>query len=234
MIPYFYHENNSHHAPIHVLSQTGLSPHPDLSNRIDLIRDVFESRQIGKIGNVEKLDYNLLRKIHTDKYLNFLEGTAHSFVDNGYYFPLEFNSRPDARIMSEAGGLGHYCLDTNTPISINTYEHAISSCSLAYSAAVHIGNGGPAAYALCRPSGHHAMKNYMGGFCYLNNAAVCAQYLSDLGKVCILDLDFHHSNGTQDIFYDRGDVLTISIHADCRRHPPYYWGFEDERGACKG
>ena len=94
---------------------------------------------------------------------------------------------------------------------------------------------GASAYALCRPPGHHAFAELAGGFCYLNNTAIAAQQLVLSGrKVAILDVDLHHGNGTQGIFYDRPDVLTVSIHAHPERYYPFFWGYPDERGAGAG
>lgn len=133
---------------------------------------------------------------------------------------------------------GYYCFDMAAPITAGTYEAAVESarCAVAAAQAVLEGDGGGAAYALCRPPGHHAGPDYCGGFCYLNNAALAAQHLVMAGKtrVAILDLDYHHGNGTQDIFYPRNDVLFISLHADPNTQYPYFWGHADETGTGQG
>jgi acetoin utilization deacetylase AcuC-like enzyme len=102
------------------------------------------------------------------------------------------------------------------------------------SGAKAIVEGERATFALCRPPGHHAGKSFCGGYCYFNNAAIAAEWLSNTGKVAILDIDYHAGNGTQDIFYDRGDVLTISIHADPDAAYPSFCGYVDETGAGQG
>jgi acetoin utilization deacetylase AcuC-like enzyme len=110
----------------------------------------------------------------------------------------------------------------------------LASANCALSAAEAVANEGHSAFALCRPPGHHAGKDYAGGYCFINNAAVAANWLSAQGSVAVLDVDYHCGNGTQDIFYDRSDVLTISIHADPNFEYPYYAGYAHETGSGEG
>jgi acetoin utilization deacetylase AcuC-like enzyme len=124
--------------------------------------------------------------------------------------------------------------DLSAPILEGTYRATLGSVNCALSGAEAIQRGERAAFALCRPPGHHAGKSNCGGYCYLNNAAVAANWLSDTGKVAILDIDYHAGNGTQDIFYERGDVLTLSIHAAPDFEYPSYNGYADETGAGQG
>jgi acetoin utilization deacetylase AcuC-like enzyme len=133
------------------------------------------------------------------------------------------------------GQLGHYCNDNLTPILPDTWDAAYWSAQTALSAASAVAGGAPLAYALCRPPGHHAYADLYGGFCYLNNAAIAAQWLAGQGRrMAVLDIDYHHGNGTQGIFYERGDILTCSIHADPDHEYPYYCGFAAETGAGPG
>ena len=131
---------------------------------------------------------------------------------------------------------GYYCFDMAAPIGEQTFAAALAAAGCAVSAAEAVAAGERSAYALCRPPGHHAGANYCGGFCYLNNAALAAQHLRErLQKpVAILDVDYHQGNGTQDIFYERDDVLFVSLHADPNTQYPYFWGHESERGSGKG
>jgi acetoin utilization deacetylase AcuC-like enzyme/ribosomal protein S18 acetylase RimI-like enzyme len=129
---------------------------------------------------------------------------------------------------------GYYCIDTFTPINANAYPAARRSVDCALTAAREILDGRRIAYALIRPPGHHAERRAFGGFCYFNNNAIAAQYLCAHGKVAILDIDYHHGNGGQDIFYRRSDVLTVSIHGHPRFAYPYFCGFEEERGDGEG
>ena len=133
--------------------------------------------------------------------------------------------------------LGWWCFETTTPLTHGTYDAARSSVDVALSAAELVASAGePAAYGLCRPPGHHAARSLYGGYCFFNNAAVAAHHLatSTGGKVSVLDVDYHHGNGTQQIFYDRADVQFVSVHADPERSYPYLTGFADETGTGEG
>jgi acetoin utilization deacetylase AcuC-like enzyme len=125
-------------------------------------------------------------------------------------------------------------MDLSACIVEGTYEAALASANCALSAAQAVADGERSAFALCRPPGHHAGKDYAGGYCFINNASVAANWLSSRGIVALLDMDYHCGNGTQDIFYDRNDVLTISIHADPNFEYPHFAGYADERGIGKG
>jgi acetoin utilization deacetylase AcuC-like enzyme len=133
------------------------------------------------------------------------------------------------------GLLGYHTADTSTPIRAGTWRAAYGSAQAAVSAAAAAGADGRA-YALCRPPGHHAYADSAGGFCYLNNTAVAAQRLrsSLQQRVAVLDLDVHHGNGTQGIFYERADVFTVSIHAEPGNYFPFYSGYADEQGRGAG
>jgi acetoin utilization deacetylase AcuC-like enzyme len=125
-------------------------------------------------------------------------------------------------------------MDLSACIVEGTYQAALASANCALSAAELVSSGERISFALCRPPGHHAGKDYAGGYCFINNASVAANWLSSKGKVALLDIDYHCGNGTQDIFYERNDVLTISIHADPNFEYPHYWGYADETGSGAG
>lgn len=143
---------------------------------------------------------------------------------------------PGPEPRSAAGRLGYRCFDTATPVVAGTYRAARAAVDAALTAAEAVLGGEQVAYALCRPPGHHAARSVFGGYCYFNNAAVAAQYVLDrTGEpVAILDLDYHHGNGTQQIFYSRPDVLYVSLHGDPSRAYPYFTGHAEERGAGAG
>jgi acetoin utilization deacetylase AcuC-like enzyme len=132
--------------------------------------------------------------------------------------------------------LGRFCIDMSSPILAGTWDAVSASADVALTAQELVANSGGAAFALCRPPGHHAGFDYYGGYCFVNNAAVAAQAFRDQGaaRVAVLDIDYHHGNGTQDIFYARADVLTTSIHGDPKVEYPYYSGYTDEIGAGAG
>jgi acetoin utilization deacetylase AcuC-like enzyme len=134
--------------------------------------------------------------------------------------------------------LGAYCFDTATPIVAGTAEAARRAVDVALTAASSVVDGdAPLGYGLCRPPGHHAARRMLGGYCFFNNAAIVAEWLrreAGFARVAILDVDYHHGNGTQQIFWERGDVLYVSLHADPARAYPYYSGSAAERGAGDG
>ena len=133
--------------------------------------------------------------------------------------------------------LGAYCFDTATPIVAGTAAAARAAVDVALSAARAVVGGAALAYGLCRPPGHHAARAMLGGYCFFNNAAIVAEWLRRDGgfaRIAILDVDYHHGNGTQQLFWERGDVLYVSLHADPARAYPYYSGFATERGAGDG
>ena len=137
---------------------------------------------------------------------------------------------------SPCGRVGYWCFDTMTPILAGTYEAARAAVDVALSTANAVVGGRKLVYGLCRPPGHHAGSDLFGGYCYFNNAAIAAEWLvvRGAGRVGILDVDYHHGNGTQQIFWERGDVPYASLHADPRRAYPYFSGHADERGGRKG
>ena len=155
-----------------------------------------------------------------------------TFLLRGYAGPMALEQLPARRHER----LGAYCFDTGTPIVAGTAAAAYAAVDIALTAADRVLAGAPLAYGLCRPPGHHAGRNLIGGYCFFNNAAIVAQSLVDRGaqRVAILDVDYHHGNGTQQIFWERGDVLYVSLHGDPGGAYPYYSGFATERGADAG
>jgi len=134
------------------------------------------------------------------------------------------------------GKIGYYAMTAETSISEGTWEAARAAADVALTAQAEVAGGARAAFALCRPPGHHAASDVFGGYCFLNNAAIAAQAYVDQGaaRVAVLDVDFHHGNGTQAIFYDRPDVMFLSLHGDPREAFPFYLGYADEVGAATG
>ncbi|MCP8896659.1 histone deacetylase family protein [Shinella daejeonensis] len=180
-------------------------------------------------------------KVHDAGYLAFLETAWERWVAAGYKgeaiatsFPVR---RTSPRIPTDIEGvLGYYCNASETAISPGTWEAAVSSMRSAVTAADIVAEGAASVFALCRPPGHHAGIDSFGGYCFINNAAVAAQRLLDkgAGRVAILDVDFHHGNGTQDIFYDRADVFFASLHGDPADAFPHFLGYAEETGKGPG
>lgn len=154
-----------------------------------------------------------------------------TFAHAGLHAP-----NPAKKDVTDAGAMGRYCFDTVTGIGPDSYTAAVASVVTALTGADWATRGTDLTLALCRPPGHHVTVDAFGGGCYLNNAAITAQYLLDQGaeRVAIVDLDFHHGNGTQAIFYDRADVLYTSLHGHPDRSYPYFTGYADETGSGKG
>jgi acetoin utilization deacetylase AcuC-like enzyme len=191
----------------------------------------------GLVERIEAPEYPMahITAVHDPEFVEYLE-KACAAVGSGaciypYVFPIRNAARPPKELAVRAG---YYCIDTFTPIHGNAFPAARRAVDCALAAADQLLAGRRIAYALVRPPGHHAERRTFGGFCYLNNAAVAAHYLSAHGKVAILDIDYHHGNGQQQIFYERSDVLTVSIHGDPDFAYPYFTGFADERGAGAG
>lgn len=187
-------------------------------------------------------DRAAIAAVHDQRYLSFLE-TAHERwrVLPGASETIVPNIHPNGRGLgypqSVVGQAGYHMADTACPIDRDSLPAILASADCAIAAARTVLEGAGSAYALCRPPGHHAFADMAGGFCYLNNSAIAAQLLrGKYGKVAIVDVDLHHGNGTQGIFYARGDVLTVSIHADPANFYPFFWGHADEvgEGAGKG
>lgn len=177
----------------------------------------------------------VIEKVHAPEFVKFLR-LACANVPSGksvypYVFPIRNRARPPRDLPLRAG---YYCIDTFTPLNSNAYKAARRSVDCAMTAAEYLLDGRRAAYALVRPPGHHAEREAFGGFCYFNSAAIAAHHLSGYGNVALLDIDYHHGNGAQDIFYSRKDVLTISLHGHPHYSYPYFSGFEDEKGEGEG
>tara|TARA_B110000503_G_scaffold101592_1_gene151781 strand:+ start:1707 stop:2735 length:1029 start_codon:yes stop_codon:yes gene_type:complete len=206
--------------------------------RVDYVLSAIKSEQLGPIISPTHWPRHLVENIHDKGYLTFLDTIWQRWTQAGHQgeaIPNIWQSRsmPSQRIPHHIQGqLGYYSLAGETSISDGTAEAAWASAHVALTAADLIHQGDSGAFALCRPPGHHASKDQYGGYCFINNAAIAAQKLRHDGaqKVAILDVDFHHGNGTQDIFYQRNDVFYCSIHGDPMEAFPYFLGFADETG----
>ncbi|HEX7145901.1 MAG TPA: histone deacetylase family protein [Actinomycetota bacterium] len=183
-----------------------------------------------------------LLAVHEPSLLRFLEqGWSAWRADGGPEvlipdsFPIPRLARGGGRDLG--GGVGRpgwFCFDTATPMVAGSFTAALAAADAALTAADLVAAGAPAAYALCRPPGHHAGPGYYGGFCFLNNAAIAARSLHRLGRVAVVDVDFHHGNGTQDVFWEDPEVLYVSLHGDPAGHYPHFTGAADETGGGAG
>jgi acetoin utilization deacetylase AcuC-like enzyme len=227
------------HDPRHFLSSGAPKPNPEVPGRVDRLRAGALAAGLAEIVPDDR-GLAPLAAVHTPEYLRFLETIYARWVRIPDASPeVVPNIHPDRRDFSypasAVGQAGYHMADTACPISAETWDSAYWSAQAAAHAAALVAGGERAVYALCRPPGHHAFADLAGGFCFLNNAAIAAQVLRGVHeRVAILDVDLHHGNGTQGIFYRRPDVLTVSIHADPVRFYPFFWGYESERGEGAG
>ena len=184
---------------------------------------------------IESFALKHIETVHDRDFVQFLRDASANVPGGESVYPYVFPLRnPDRRPRELPLRAGYYCIDTFTPINDSAYKAAVRAVDCALTAAHKVLDGERIAYALVRPPGHHAERRAFGGFCYFNSAAIAAHYLSAHGRVAVLDVDYHHGNGTQDIFYERDDVLTVSIHGHPRFAYPYFSGYEDERGSGRG
>ena len=176
-----------------------------------------------------------IREVHDVGLVEYMERACREAPEKKSVYPYVFPIRNPQRRPKERSVLaGYWCIDTFTPLNRNVWPAARQAVDCALTAAECVLDGAPLAYALVRPPGHHAERRTFGGFCYLCNSAIAANYLSRYGRVAILDIDYHHGNGQQDIFFERDDVLTVSIHGHPSFAYPYFSGFRDETGRAKG
>lgn len=210
-------------------------------SRMEYVLRELKNRKMTDIIAPGPLDMKPVRKIHDKGFLKFLETAWDEWVAAGYrgeIMPTGFPNRSLQQRIPRAidGKVGYYIHSLETCITAGTWDAARASASVALTAQKLIARGEHQAFALCRPPGHHAHDDLYGGYCFLNNAAIATQAFLDGGasRVAILDVDFHHGNGTQDIFYNRDDVLFCSLHGAPEDAYPYFLGFKDELGAGKG
>jgi acetoin utilization deacetylase AcuC-like enzyme len=215
-------------------------PH-ESPERAQIVLERIETQHLGPVIAPVHFDAAPLLRVHDAQYVEFLKQAWSDWVaagNRGEAIPDCWPARrmTQRRPNSITGKLGFYAMAGETSISRGTWEAARAAADVALTAASQIKEGADAAFALCRPPGHHAARDLYGGYCFLNNAAIAAQYLRDTGaaRVAILDVDFHHGNGTQDIFYDRADVLYVSLHGDPADAFPYFSGYADETGTGAG
>lgn len=232
-----YSKNHQLHYGIE-LKNGNISPSFEKPDRANIILAHVIKSGIGEVLSEKDFPRECYVAAHSDNYVYFLEtawdewkkaGNSHNALP--LVWPVrDLNSKVEPLTID--GKLGFYSMDAGAPITQGTWQAVKSSANTALTAMELILNGDKSAFALCRPPGHHAAKDYMGGYCYLNNAAIAAEHALKNGakKIAVLDIDFHHGNGTQNIFYNRSDVMFLSIHGDPSVSYPYFSGNKDECG----
>lgn len=252
-----YTENHRLHDPAFELFDGGQRvPYLESPERMDRILTALRKTDWAQIDEPRDFGLDPIRAAHSDAYLTFLASAwtewlaadpeSPAATEKMALVPATFAAKRDQMPETILGKAGFFLLDLSVPIVEGTYAAALSSANCALSSAHFIvehssSSRSPSefiihnsSFALCRPPGHHAGREIAGGYCFLNNAAIAAQWLTRFGNVAILDVDYHAGNGTQDIFYSRRDVLTISIHANPAFEYPYYAGYATETGAGEG
>lgn len=237
---WFFDPRQLAHAPARELHNGGFTDYAETPARAEAIANALQAA-LGKATAITDHGEAPIAAVHTADYLDFLKTAPAKWRDAGrpgdvvgYVWPVVGRrpltlSRIDALI-------GRFSFDASTPLTADSFTASYWSAQTALSALGAVQQGAKAAFALCRPPGHHAGADYLGGYCHLNAAAIAAQAARDAGaaRVAILDIDYHHGNGTQDIFWTRGDVFYASVHADPATDYPFYWGHADEVGEGAG
>ena len=243
----FYHPDQALHDPQQFMRYGRLVQPKDLPARSEELLGALAALGVAPAQPAEHGTAPALG-VHTPHYLRFLAGVWERWAqlpDHGpevwpNTFPYwsgrpEEAARPSCPAEGIVGEVGWYLGDLSVPMGPHSWTSTLRSCETAVSAADALIAGERAVYALCRPSGHHARADRASGFCYLNNTAIAAQRLrGHYERVAILDIDAHHGDGTQQIFYNRADVLTISIHADPVNYYPFFTGYAGETGLGAG
>ncbi|MFN4141047.1 histone deacetylase family protein [Aestuariivirga sp.] len=231
------------HAPREFIVSGKPQPIPEIPERIDMLLEGVR-RIGGPVVAPKEIFGDTLALVHDRRYIQFLSTLWERWrripdaaeTPSPNVFALGRASLPPASYPdSVVGQCGWHLGDGSCPVTPKTWEAARASAATAAHGAKLVLGGERAVYALCRPPGHHAAADMAAGFCYFNNAAVAAAVFREAGRrAAILDIDVHHGNGTEAIFYDRADVLTVSIHAHPRRFYPFFWGYPEERGRGDG
>ena len=244
MITYYNDKHALHHGKVEMF-RGELVPCFEVPARADFVLRELTSRKLGDVRSAPEFPDSALTRVHAARYIDFLSKAWGEWIAldpaNAQrdaipsYWPIR-TFRSDVLPASFPARMGLFSFDAGSPLTSGTWPAARAGAFCALSAARRILAGERGAFALTRPPGHHAGADFFGGYCFLNNAAIAAQSLRDggLDRVAVLDIDYHHGNGTQAIFYERADVFFASIHGDPHTEYPYYLGYADEEGKGEG
>lgn len=241
----FYNHHHAQHQGKVEMFRGALVPCFEVPARADHVLAELQRRPLGPVLAPTPWDEALLERIHSPRYLHFLRTAWAQWIAldaanaERDILPSVWPTRTlrsDIEPDNFAAKVGLYSYDAGTPFTAGTWLAAREGAFCALSAAQDLLGGARGAFALSRPPGHHAGADFFGGYCFLNNAALAAQHLREGGcaRVAVLDIDYHHGNGTQACFYDRADVFFASLHGDPRTEYPFYLGHADETGAGAG
>jgi acetoin utilization deacetylase AcuC-like enzyme len=243
----FHNPVHTQHAGRREMYRGRLVPCHETPARLQYVLDELQRRPVGTLREPGAADLDAIRRVHSARYVDFLAAAWDEWIALDpanadcdvlpSVWPVR-GFRHDIAPANFAARVGLFSFDAGSPLTAGTWTAARAGAACAIDAArAVLGSGAPrGAVALTRPPGHHAGADFFGGYCFLNNAALAAQALRDAGiaRVAVLDIDYHHGNGTQSIFYERADVFTVSIHGDPRTEYPFFLGYADERGQGAG
>jgi acetoin utilization deacetylase AcuC-like enzyme len=238
-------EHRKHYPPFEVFDGGKRVPYLENPDRMDKILAALNKTDWAEFEAPADFGLDPILAVHDKDYITFLASAWTEWLDSDHevaanpeqnaFLPATFALRRTPRVPHTLlGKAGYYMMDLSACIVEHTYQAALTSANCVLSAASSTFILHNSSFALCRPPGHHAGKDYAGGYCFINNASVAANWLSTRGKTALLDIDYHAGNGTQDIFYERADVLTISIHGDPDYEYPHFIGYADETGKGAG
>ena len=219
------------HHEVHHVRERGYVERPA---RVTAIQEGLK-RMATKVHVAKRRSLRAIMAVHDRDFVTYLDTMCGKLGPDETLYPYVFPyRRPDRKPKEHWLRAGYYCIDTFTPLSRTALAAARGAVDCSLTGADLVLSGERLVYSLCRPPGHHAESKVFGGFCYFNNAALAANALSKRGKVAFLDIDYHHGNGSQDIFYGRDDVFFVSLHGHPRFSYPYFSGFADEKGEGRG
>ena len=229
------------HAPPLEFNYGDFGPAFETPQRAEIVLSRVRHAKLGEILPPEAVGRMAAARIHDAGLMDFIETTHEEWqkrYGESYVIPTAWIAPGMRRKLPNKlrARLGYYCIDTSTALTAGSWTAASAAVDVAITAQRLVAQGASAAFALCRPPGHHAGSDFYGGYCFFNNAAIAAQAFIDNGakRVAVLDVDFHHGNGTQEIFYRRNDVLFCSLHGHPEDEYPYFSGYEDETGEAAG
>ncbi len=236
LLKVFFHPEQFKHRPLYEWAFGTKMDHPETTNRAErILAAIKKNSSAFSVHRPSPLPQQKIAALHNPALVKLLK-TASKLPRGATVYPSVFPRRD--QVEANANSIkqaGYYCFDSGTPLTSKAWDAAYWSASAAYSAAKLVRSGkAQISYALSRPPGHHASKNLFGGYCYFNNAAIAATQLKSAGRVAIVDIDFHHGNGTQSLFYKDDRVLFISVHGDPQDYYPFFSGYATEKGIGRG
>jgi acetoin utilization deacetylase AcuC-like enzyme len=240
MIIVFSQDHRSHFGKSELYDGKLITPF-ECPERMDRIIRQIEQTNLGQVIAPQDFGIDPVLRVHSKEFVDFLQTAFSDWERRHGDCDAMPNCWPSRTLRQKQpkeieGRLGYYSFDSTTPITAGTWKAATASANVALTGAELICSGNQIVFSACRPPGHHAGFDTYGGFCFLNNAAIAVQFLLDHGakRVALLDVDYHHGNGSQTIFYDRADVIYVSLHCDPGQDYPFFLGYTDETGSGKG